>query len=165
MSSRDLTKLLETFRQMPDEVEWLEFKEAKTSYDTEKVGQYFAALANEANLKGKSEGWLILGVHDKKRDAAGRRIIVGTEFRKDVHAQNELKKYIADHTPYRTTFRDIHELTVDGKRVLMLEIPAASPGTPMTWKGHLYGREGASLGSLSLVELDQNSWPEQRLVC
>jgi exodeoxyribonuclease X len=40
----------------------------------------------------------------------------------------ELKKYIADHTPYRTTFRDIHELTVEGKRVLMFEIPPASPG-------------------------------------
>src|SRR5262249_14726348 len=90
-----------------------------------------------------------------KRDAAGKRIVVGTEYRRGTATQNELTKYIADHTPYRTTFRDIHELAVDGKRVLMFEIPPASPGIAMTWKGHLYGREGSSIGSLSLAELDR----------
>ena len=47
--------------------------------------------------------------------------------------------------------------------MLMLEIPASPPSVAMTWKGHLFGREGSSLGSLSLVELDQirgqnNDW-------
>ncbi|MFZ1104997.1 MAG: RNA-binding domain-containing protein, partial [Hyphomicrobiaceae bacterium] len=168
MLHRDLHKLLDALRQTTDEAEWVEFKEAKTSFDTEKVGQYFAALANEANLKGRHDAWLILGVHDSHRDAAGRRVVVGTDYRRGAAAQNELKKYVADHTPYRTTFREIHELTVDGKRVLMLQIPSASPGIAVTWKGHLYGREGSSIGSLSLAELDQirgqnNDWSAEVL--
>ena len=129
MPHREYDQLLNTLRQMTDEVEWVEFKEAKTSFDIEKVGQYFAALANEANLKRKHDAWLILGVHDSKRDAAGKRVVVGTEYRRGAAAQNELKKYIADHTPYRTTFRDIHELTVDGKRVLMFQIPPRPPAS------------------------------------
>lgn len=155
--------MLDQFRQMADEAEWLEFKEAKNTYDIEKLGQYFSALSNEANLCGRAEGWMVLGVHDNQRNAAGSRIVVGTQFRHGATALNELKKLIADHTPYRATYRDIHELTVEGKRVLMFEIPAAPAGVPMTWKGHLYGREGPSLGSLSLAELDRiraqnNDW-------
>ena len=42
------------------------------------------------------------------------RAIVGTSYRPTMASLNELKKYIADHTPYRATFRDIHELTVEG---------------------------------------------------
>lgn len=45
-------------------------------------------------------------------------------------------------------------MKVDGKRVLMFEIPAAPPGVPTAWKGHFYGREGSSIAALSLAELD-----------
>lgn len=155
MTKRDLHALLERLRAMPTEVEWLEFKEARASFDPESVGRYFSALANEANLKSEPEGWLVLGIHDKKKDAAGKRIVAGTSFKQGISAQNELKKLVADHTTHRATFRDIHELTVDGKRVLMFEIPPAPPGVPISWKGHFYGREGSSIGALSLAELDQ----------
>lgn len=171
MSQRNLTMLLDQLRGMADEVEWLEFKEAKTTYDLEKLGQYFSALSNEANLCGRSEAWMVLGVHDKTRDpATGLRVIVGSLFRQGGTSLNELKKLIADHTPYRATYREIHELTVNGKRVLMLEIPPAPAGVPMTWKGHLYGREGSSLGSLSLAELDRirsqnNDWSAEVVTC
>lgn len=47
MAQRDFHKLLDTFRLMTNEAEWVEFKEAKTKFDTEKIGQYFAALAND----------------------------------------------------------------------------------------------------------------------
>lgn len=57
------------------ECEWLEFKEVRQSYDFGKLGKYFSALANEANLKGKDCGWLIFGVRDKDRK------IVGTQYR------------------------------------------------------------------------------------
>ena len=43
---------------MATEVEWVEFKEAKTSFDLEALGRFFSSLANEANLKLQSEGWL-----------------------------------------------------------------------------------------------------------
>lgn len=153
MTQRDLPALLDRFRGLPTEVEWIEFKETKI--DIDELGRYFSALANEANIKLQSEGWLVLGVHDKKKDASGKRIITGTLFKQGTAALNELKKLVADHTTHRATFRDIHELTIDGKRVLMLEVPPAPPGVPISWKGHFYGREGSSLGALSLAELDQ----------
>jgi ATP-dependent DNA helicase RecG len=67
MTKRDIHALLDELRAMPAEVEWVEFKEAKTHFEPETLGRYFSALANEANLKLQSEGWLILGVHDKKK--------------------------------------------------------------------------------------------------
>ena len=57
------------------ETEWLEFKKAKDNYDFNKLGEYFSALSNEANLKGKPYGWLIFGIDNKTRN------IVGTRYR------------------------------------------------------------------------------------
>jgi ATP-dependent DNA helicase RecG len=34
--------------------EVIEFKEAKSTFDKKKLGQYFSALSNEANLKNSS---------------------------------------------------------------------------------------------------------------
>ena len=42
------------------ENEIVEFKAASNGYDLHKLGQYFSAISNEANLKGKRFGWLIL---------------------------------------------------------------------------------------------------------
>jgi len=59
-------------------------------------------------------------------------LIAGTSFKRGAAAQNKLKKLVADHTPARTTFREIHDINVDGKRVLMFEIPPAPPGIPLS---------------------------------
>jgi ATP-dependent DNA helicase RecG len=40
----------------PAENEVVEFKEAKNGYDFTKLGKYFSALCNEANLKGANGG-------------------------------------------------------------------------------------------------------------
>lgn len=55
------------------ENEVVEFKEAKNQYDKDKLGQYFSALSNEANLKGQQHAWLILGIKNDKS-------IVGTQL-------------------------------------------------------------------------------------
>lgn len=155
MTARDIHRLLDELRAVDTEAEWLDFKEAKATFDIEKLGQYFSALANEANLKKKSAGWLIFGVHDNKLDpATGRRIVVGTTFKSGAAALNELKKLVADHTTHRITFLEIYDIKSEGKRVLMFEIPPAPPGLPIPWKGHFYGREGSSIAALSLTELD-----------
>lgn len=155
MTARDIHRLLDELRSVDTEAEWLDFKEAKATFDLEKLGQYFSALANEANLKNKSVGWLIFGIHDNKLDpATGRRIVVGTTFKSGAAALNELKKLVADHTTHRITFLEIYDIKPEGKRVLMFEIPPAPPGVPIPWKGHFYGREGSSIAALSLTELD-----------
>ena len=48
------------------ETEVLEFKEAKNQYDRNKLGKYFSALSNEANLKGITNAWLLFGVKNDK---------------------------------------------------------------------------------------------------
>ncbi len=63
--------LLDKFRSLPSETEWLEFKEAKNNFDFDDIGKYFSALSNEANLKEKQYGWLIFGVEDKKKKILG----------------------------------------------------------------------------------------------
>jgi ATP-dependent DNA helicase RecG len=40
------------------ENEVTEFKEVSNDYDTDKIGRYFSALANEANLRDADAGWL-----------------------------------------------------------------------------------------------------------
>jgi len=57
------------------EDETVEFKEANNDYDKDKIGRYFSALSNEANLKNVQCGWLIFGIKEK-----GKKI-VGTNYR------------------------------------------------------------------------------------
>jgi len=42
------------------EDECVEFKEANDNYSTADIGKYFSALSNEANLRRRTSGWLVL---------------------------------------------------------------------------------------------------------
>jgi len=141
-----LEELLDELLSIPVENEVVEFKEAKTQIDKDKLGQYFSALANEANLKGQKQSWLIAGV---KND----RSIVGTSI--SDKQLNEYKAEIVCHTSPRCNFTNIHKVEKRGKTVLLFEIPAAPQGQPMSWKGHRYGRDGESIGALSDMEYDK----------
>ncbi len=131
------------------ETEVLEFKEARNSYSFQKIGRYFSALANEANLLGKEEGWLVFGVRDQDKS------IVATGFRANSADLHSLKKEIADKTTNRITFKEIYEVATDQGRVVLFQIPAAPPGIPVAWEGHYYGRDGESLGALNMEEIER----------
>lgn len=130
------------------EDEIVEFKEAKNSYSFEKIGKYFSALSNEANLKHLKHAWLIFGVKDNQK-------VVGSKFRNNAKDLQSLKKEIADKTTNRLTFVGIHEVNHPDGRVLLLEIPAAPLGIPIAWDGHYFGRDGESLGPLNLEEIER----------
>lgn len=132
------------------ETEWIEFKAAENNFEFDKLGKYFSALSNEANLQNKDSGWLILGVTDKPP-----RQIVGTNYKSDPRSLDELKKSVAEHLNPRLSFKAIHELNLSDGRILMFEIPPALRGNPTSWKGHFYGRDGESLGPLNLSEQEQ----------
>ncbi len=144
----DIHKKLQQFLSTDDESEILEYKEAKNQYDLNKLGKYFSALSNEANLIGKNEAWLIFGIKDDKS-------VVGTNFRKDNKSLHNLKAEIANQTTNRITFKEIYELEVSGKRVVLLQIPSAPKGLPVSWKGHYYGRDSSELQPLNLEELER----------
>lgn len=139
---------LQTLLDGDGENEVVEFKEAKNNYDFRKLGKYFSALSNEANLKGQRSAWLVFGV---KND----HTIVGTNFRNSARELQSLKKEVADKTTNRQTFIDIHSVPHSRGRVLLMEIPAAPQGIPIGWEGHYFGRDGESLGPLSLDEIER----------
>jgi ATP-dependent DNA helicase RecG len=146
---QQLVDLLDELRKLPSETEWVEFKEAKTSFSFKKLGQYFSALSNEANLKRKPQGWLIFGIHDKTRE------VTSTAYRNNIKDLDSLKGEIAQHTTGNMTFAEIHELQFREGRVLLFEIPPAPRGVPIAWQGHYYGRNGEELCALNLHEIEQ----------
>lgn len=144
---RELVSLLESLiEQWENEV--VEFKQAGREYPTDKIGAYFSALANEANLRGLDKAWLVFGVQNKTRR------VVGSDYRPEPERLQSTKMQMAENTGPCVTFRNIHELVHPDGRVLLFEIPAAPRGMPIAWKGHYYARAGESLTHLGLDKLD-----------
>jgi ATP-dependent DNA helicase RecG len=131
------------------ETEVVEFKAASNSYDFTKIGKYFSALSNEANLSSKPFAWLVFGVRDKDKT------VVGSQFRPNRKDLDSLKGEIANKTTNRITFMEIHELVLSEGRVLLLQIPAAPRGLPVSFEGHYYGRDGEELAPLNLEEIER----------
>ena len=88
------------------ETEIVEFKEAKGGYSEDKIGQYFSAISNEANLKNQQYGWFVLGVSEEHTKHP-----VGTSFKKGDPSLLEKFKYeISKSTTDAMSFLDIIEL-------------------------------------------------------
>ena len=126
------------------ENELVEFKEANKQYDFNKLGKYFSALSNEANLKAQKSAWLVFGIRDKDK------MYVNTQFRNNTPSLHSLKSEIANQTTNRITFVEIYEINNSQGRVILFEIPAAPQGIPIAWKGHYYARDGETLQALNL---------------
>ena len=136
------------------EYEIVEFKEAKGSYNEDKIGQYFSAISNEANLKQQQYGWFVLGVSESED-----KHIVGTSFKSGKLELLEKFKYgISKDLTDGISFLDVIELypVVNGKehRVLMFKIPASAVGIPTEWKTKYYARSGDSLVPLQQAKID-----------
>lgn len=131
------------------ESEVVEFKQAGDDYDSDKIGRYFSAMSNEANLRGLDRAWLIFGVNNKTRN------VVGSNYREAPERLQSTKQQIAASTEPSITFRNIHTLNHSQGRVVLFEIPVAPRGMPIAWKGHYYARAGESLSSLGLDKQDE----------
>lgn len=131
------------------ESEVVEFKQAGDDYDSDKIGRYFSAMSNEANLRGLDRAWLIFGVNNKTRN------VVGSNYREAPERLQSTKQQIAASTEPSITFRNIHTLNHPQGRVVLFEIPVAPRGMPIAWKGHYYARAGESLSSLGLDKQDE----------
>ena len=136
-----------SFIKKVSENECVEFKRAKNNFDVDTLGKYFSALGNEANLKNKLYSWIIFGVDDKTHELTSTNYCIDNDF-------NKVKKQISDNTTDNISFIEIYTIVVNGKRVIMFQVPAAS-GTPINWKGFPYGRIGESLSPLSLNKIEQ----------
>ncbi|WP_372886285.1 RNA-binding domain-containing protein [Psychrobacter sp.] len=122
--------------QQPTEQEWLEFKH--NFHSSEEVGKRISALANGACLSGKKFGYLVFGVED------GTHNIVGTSFSpkiKKAKGNEDLEHWLVSRLSPKIHFT-IHELQIDGKAVVLFEIPAAT-NTPVSFLHEPYIRIGS----------------------
>lgn len=133
------------------ETEIVEFKQAKRNYDFDDLGRYFSALSNEANLRKAEYGWLLFGVRNDKT-------ICGSTYRQEVQVPSiglhKLKHELSAYTNGGMTMEEVYEVTMEGKRVVALQIPAATFATPTTWKGVPWSRENESLVQMPQFKLD-----------
>ena len=111
--------LVREFCKLPHEVEWVEFKESRA--DPQETGEYISALANSAALNGKTSAYLIWGVRDNTHE------IVGTNFRPFTakRGNEPLESWLLRLLNPKIHFR-FHELKIDEKPVVLLEIDRAS---------------------------------------
>lgn len=138
--------LLQRLLASETETEVLEFKRAENQFDKNKLGRYFSALSNEANLLGLKAAYFLLGVDNDKT-------ISGTKISdKQV---NEYKQEIAAHTSPNIGFVKVSPIDTKDGKVLVFEIPAAPQGMPIAWKGHYYARNGESLTALNIEKVER----------
>lgn len=110
------------------ENEHLEFKEAKNSYDFEKLAKYCAALANEGG------GKIILGIADKTpRQVVGSRAFENLDRTKAGLIQ-------------RLSLRiEAEELDHPGGRIVVFHVPSRPIGQAISYKGAYWMRGGDTL--------------------
>lgn len=130
-----LISIVHELRKLPQETEWLEFKQNKT--EQEDIGEYISALANSAALAGKVNAYMVWGVEDKEHK------IVGTGFKpKQFKVGNEeLENWLLRLLEPKINFQ-FHELSIDDHAVVLLEISAAFRH-PVQFKGIEYIRVGS----------------------
>lgn len=123
---------IDLWRQLPTEHQRLEFKEAKQSFDNEKLHRYCVALANEGG------GHLLLGVADRPP-----RAVVGSQAYPNVVDT-------ADRLFQTLGFRvEVEAVQHPDGRVVVFHVPARLKGTAHSIDGAYWMRSGSSLTPMS----------------
>ncbi len=127
---------IDLWRQSASEHRSLEFKEAKTQFDNQRLFKYCVAIANDGG------GILLLGVADQPP-----RSVVGTKaFQNPVTMEEKIFQKIG--------FRvDIEEVDHPEGRVLVFHIPSRPQGTAYHLDGVYLMRVGQALNSMSEDQL------------
>lgn len=117
-STEYLHSLLNEFRKLPQETEWVEFKHNNDK--PEEIGEYLSALANAAALMGKVHAYMAWGIDNKSHEVIGTtfnpaRVKIGGE---------ELESWLLRLLAPKINFH-FYTLQVDEKSVVLLEIGAA----------------------------------------
>jgi ATP-dependent DNA helicase RecG len=118
---------VDLWRSQPTETEKLEFKEAKTQYDTDKLFGYCVAIANEGG------GFLILGVENRPP-----RKVVGTAAFQDL---TKISERIFQNVKFRV---DTEEVKHPEGRVVVFSIPSRPAGIAYHLEGKYLMRAGES---------------------
>ena len=146
-----LTGLVRELCKLPAETPWLEFKH--NNADPQEIGEYISALSNGAALEGKGTAYLIWGVENDSH------AIVGTTFapHQSKKGNEELESWLLRLLSPRLYFR-FHAFKLDGKAVVVLEIPGAS-AKPTSFEGRELIRIGSNKKPLKdFPEQERQLW-------
>jgi ATP-dependent DNA helicase RecG len=123
---------IDLWRQSATETQKLEFKEAKASYDRQKLAAYCVAIANEGG------GHFLLGITDKPP----RTVVGSAAFPNVVKTAEQL----FDTVGFRV---DVEEVSHPDGRVVVFNIPARPRGTAYHLDGKYLMRSGSALVPMS----------------
>ena len=131
--------IINELRNYKSEREWFEFKE--NWYKPDELGEYISALSNSAAYEGKRQAYFVWGIDDVTHE------IKGTNFDYNQDVKNEpLKHYLARRLSPDVNFW-FEELLMEGKRLVLLTIPAAK-AIPTSYAKERYIRIGSSKENL-----------------
>ena len=133
--SEYIGSLANELRCLPSETEWVEFK--VNNDNPQDIGEYISALANGAALIGKSFAYQVWGIEDSTHD------IIGTNFSPSTAkiGNEPLENWLLRSLRPRIDFR-FHEVTIDEKRVVLMEIEPASH-SPVAFNNDEFIRVGS----------------------
>ncbi len=146
-----LADVVRELRRLPRETEWVEFK--VNAANPSDIGEYISALSNAAALTGKAAAWLLWGVSDDTHD------LVGTTFRPGAKkvGNEDLENWLLHLLEPKISFR-FHELAVEGRPIVMLEIERAR-GQPVRFRGQEFIRIGSHKRPLKhFPEKERSLW-------
>jgi predicted HTH transcriptional regulator len=103
-----LVSLVHELCKLPQEMEWLEFKQNRVN--EEEIGEYISALANSASILGKVSAYMVWGVDDQEHH------IVGTSFQASQFkiGNEELESWLLRLLEPKINFH-FFELNIDDK--------------------------------------------------
>lgn len=131
----NIQQIVNDLRAYDDEQEWFEFKE--NWFQPEILGEYVSALSNAAAFHYKKYAFFIWGINDITHE------IVGTTFNQYCDYNKEpYQNYLARNLSPSINFQ-FEEDTIEGKRVVVLIIPAATE-IPTSFREKRYIRIGSS---------------------
>ena len=135
MMPEELQHLVEHLRSLPDETEWVEFKH--NNANPQEIGEYISALANGAALNRQPKAYLLWGIEDGSHDLVGTTFQPRQAKKGNEALENWLHRLLSPHMDFL-----IHEGSVNGKPVALLEIQPASH-LPVSFAGAEYVRVGS----------------------
>lgn len=127
--------LVHELSKLPSEAEWVEFKH--NYVDKEDLGEYLSALSNSAAMCGKVHAYMIWGVKNETHEIQGTSFYPQTSKVGNEDLENWLLRLLAPKIEFR-----FHELQIDSKRVVLLEIGAAFRH-PVAFKNQEFIRIGS----------------------
>ena len=146
-----LPRLIRELRSLPAETPWAEFKE--NNADPQMIGETIAALSNAAALNGKETAYVVWGIADGTHEITGTDFVPATARK----GNQELESWLVQMLRPRLFIR-FHTTEVDGRRVVVLEVPAATH-RPTAFSGRELVRVGSVRRTLAdNPEMERELW-------